>query len=336
MMNQYKIAVIMTWFGSLPPYFPAWLRSAERNPDIDFLCFCDHEIQSEAPNIRVFPTTLQATLAAFEKALGRPVRMHSSYKFCDCRPFFGLAYAEYLKGYDFWGYCDIDLVFGRLRDFLTDEWLEKYDRFYPYGHLSVFRNCERINHLYDLPGGIYSRKEIFEGSAKTTPEEHFGLNRICDRNGISWYSHADFADFSVKYPKRLEVNHGLANYDSQCFVWKDGEALRVYRDKDRVCTEPFAYMHWQKRKPAIQGELSTDSLLVLTPDSLLALPGDTDILQLEPEKYNPPLTERDRKLCRQLYTRKKLREFAKCDLAAKRMWLRQKRYALTDRKRSYL
>ena len=57
-MYKYKIGIIVTWFGKFPSYFPAWLASAKKNPDIDFLLFCDQEFESCASNINVYHITL--------------------------------------------------------------------------------------------------------------------------------------------------------------------------------------------------------------------------------------------------------------------------------------
>lgn len=335
MEYKHKIGIIVTWFGKLPPYFDAWLLSAEYNKSVDFLVFTDCNVVSDSPNIIVYKTTLQETLKNFEEKLGRKIRIENSYKFCDCRAFFGITYADYLQDYDFWGYCDIDLVFGNLRKFLTDELLDKYDRFYQYGHLSIFRNTEKINHLYDLPGGIYSYKEIFEGKAKTTPEEHFGINRICDLNHIRWYANADFADFAIKYPNRLEVKHGLKNYDTQVFIWDNGEAYRQYKDETGSWKrQSFVYMHWQKRKPVIEGNVA-DGKMIITANKIVVIPEDLEINEAICKQYNPQISKQDRDNCKKAYTKKKLHEFLKADAATKKMWIRQKRYSLTT-KRSYL
>lgn len=116
-----SIAVIVTWFGPLPVYFPAWLRSAECNSTIDFYCFFDHEFKSESSNIHIVNTTMEKEIERISEAVGEKIEISNAYKFCDLRPFFGLGYQEYIRDYSFWAYCDIDMVFGNLRHFLTDD-----------------------------------------------------------------------------------------------------------------------------------------------------------------------------------------------------------------------
>lgn len=66
-MTKYKIGIIVTWFGSLPDYFPAWLKSAEANKDVDFLVFCDHEVKSASENIHFQKMSFEETIALCEK-----------------------------------------------------------------------------------------------------------------------------------------------------------------------------------------------------------------------------------------------------------------------------
>ncbi|MEI3231922.1 MAG: DUF6625 family protein [Gordonibacter pamelaeae] len=147
-----SIAVIVTWFGGLPGYWPYWLKTAEANKSIDFHVFSDCDIRSSASNIIVHRTTFDSEISRCRSMLNREVTIAESYKFVIAALSFGLIYADYLGGYDFWGYCDIDLAFGSIRDFVTDDILAKHDRIYQYGHFCLFRNNEKINHLIESPG----------------------------------------------------------------------------------------------------------------------------------------------------------------------------------------
>lgn len=319
--QKYKIAIIVTWFGPLPPYFDAWLTSAEANPDVDFLMFFDHPVRKCSENIKIHLTTMQDEVNRIATHLHEDIQIENSYKFCDLRAFFGIGYEEILQDYDFWGYCDIDLMFGNIRHFLTDEKLSKYDRFYQYGHLSVFRNTAKINHLYELPGGIYSKEEIFRKPAKTTPEEYFGINRICMKNNISWYTKADFADFCIWYPERLDVEHGLKNYQKQVFVWYNGQAYRVFEKDGNIKQEEFVYMHWQKRKPTIKGAVNRNNYIIITPNSLVSVD------KLKEESifgYNVELSVEVKEREKKEYFKKKLIEFWKANIGTKKIWIRQK------------
>ncbi len=330
-MSKYKIAVIVTWFGPLPVYFPAWLRSAEMNPDIDFYLFFDSEVKTASKNIHVILTTLEAEIKRAESKLrvGK-LSVGSPYKFCDLRPFFGVVYDSYISDYDFWAYCDIDLVFGNIRSFLTDEILEKYDRFYEWGHLSVFRNCPKMNHLFDLPGGVFTKEEALYRSEKVFYEEDFGINRICEKNGISWYKGTEFAEFWVCYSE-LYLALGRQNFDHQVFYWENGHVYRAGVDENSaVVVTEYIYIHWQKRKPVVgEGAIENGSYYITT--NLLekkekGAPSAKCIIQRA-----PGMTEKERKKLKQKLIITKSMEFLKAPWSRKKVWLRQKWMILRER-----
>jgi hypothetical protein len=275
MTSPYKIALIVLYFGSLPPYFPIWLKSAEANPDVDFLVWSDQDIETDAPNFRVTKTTLDELRRRFEKTLNRPLVIPNGYKLCDYRPAFGLLFEEELRGYDFWGHCDVDLVFGQIRHFLTDEILGAYDRFYAHGPLSLYRNSEKMRRAFELPGSWFTLDEMF-GSIHIGADETAGINRICWKNRIAWHTGAaDCAFLDSTLKARMEMRRGR-NYSEQIFYYLDGRAFQRYMDGGQVKEREFAHIHWLKKRPVPErvpapGEavvIAHDKLLVRSPDAL--------------------------------------------------------------------
>lgn len=268
-------------------------------------------------------------IGRISKATGERINIKNAYKFCDLRPFFGLGYQEYIKDYDFWAYCDIDMVFGNLRNFLTDDVLSKYDRFYKYGYLSVFRNNSQMNHLYDLPGGIYSKNAIFRGKAKCTPEEQCGLYRISEKNNIKWYREKNFADFYIPYSSYI-LNQ-RENYDEQVFYWENGNVYHAYIDKGEIKLDEMAFLHWQKRKTVISQEALENNAYFLTPSELVkknpGLPTREEII-----KYNPPLSETQKKEQDKIYLDKKMKDFWRTSFSQKMIWIKQKWYFFRENK----
>lgn len=289
---------------------------------MDFFLFSDQEIEGGTVNLHVYRTTLEREVRRAEEALGEKVSITGAYKFCDLRPFFGRIYQDFVQGYDFWGYCDVDLVLGRVRRFLTDDILRKYDRFYEWGHLSIFRNNERINHIYDMPGGLYSHGETLRSPAKVTAEEHHGLNRICRKNGIAWYRGEDFADFWVCYSD-LWLWHG--NYPHQVFYWEDGKVWRAYIDEEGdVRTNEYVYIHWQKRKPVMEDGLQAGDAFYVTAEKLMVKKAHGAPTKEQIMRLSPLREESDRKREKRKYVAMKMKVFFKAPMAEKRIWLRQK------------
>ncbi len=333
---KYRIGIIVTWFGDLPDYFPAWLKSAENNKTIDFFFFSDQDIVSDAENIYKYKMTLEECVEYFKHKIQRPIEISSSYKFCDCRALFGVLFEDYLKGYDFWGYCDVDLMFGNIRHFLTDEVLTQYDRIYQYGHLSIFRNDDKTKHLYELPGARYSLDEVLTGRTKTTFEEHLGLNRISRINNIRWYVNVDFADFAIRHTNRLDAKHGLKNYDKQFFAWINGEAYQIYESNGKVKKHSLVYMHWQKRKPVIDESFyNSTGAYVVTSSRIIGVKIEnmSDVRELF--NTNRQIDTFKKRIDSAKYYNKKMKDFLSSDIHSKKMWIKQKYFMLFENSRGY-
>ena len=48
-----------------------------------------------------------------------PISLERPYKLCDYKPSYGEVFKDELAGYDFWGNCDIDLVWGNIKKNFT-------------------------------------------------------------------------------------------------------------------------------------------------------------------------------------------------------------------------
>lgn len=150
-----KIVFIINYLGEFPWYFPYFLKSCAFNPDIDFKIFSDNNIPPSVKPSNV--ELINYSLDQFNKdaaiALSIDIKLREAYKLCDFKPAYGYIFAEYIKEYDFWGYCDIDLIFGNVRRFMDDELLSKYDVIsarhdYLTGCFALYRNKHNINTLF--------------------------------------------------------------------------------------------------------------------------------------------------------------------------------------------
>lgn len=101
-----------------------------------------------------------------------------AYKLCDLRPFYGYIHHDILINYDFWGYGDVDLVWGNLRNFYTDYILNNYDALSTHadrmsGHLTLIRNIPKYNNLaFKIPQW---EKLIADSHNHAVDEQHFTL-----------------------------------------------------------------------------------------------------------------------------------------------------------------
>jgi len=154
-MNPLSISFLICWQGDYPWYFPYFIHSCRYNPTIDFLIFTDNQTPLERlpSNVYLIPYSLEQFKADASKALGFEVAVESGYKLCDFKPAYGYIFFDYIKEYDFWGYCDIDIIFGNIRSFMTDELLNEYDIIsarhdYLTGCFALYRNNPTMRKLF--------------------------------------------------------------------------------------------------------------------------------------------------------------------------------------------
>jgi hypothetical protein len=190
-----KIVLINCYFGKFPWYFNFFIKSCELNRTVNFIIFSDSIYDKYLPqNVEIIPFKLSDfNLLATEKLEFR-INVINPYKLCDFKPAYGLIFAEYIRNYSFWGICDIDIILGRIREFVTDDLLDEYDIIntrhdYLTGSFLLFRNTDFINKLF-LKSKDY--KKVF------TSEKHYCF---------------DECNF-----KHIEMEQGISIFDVNCEI----------------------------------------------------------------------------------------------------------------------
>ena len=149
-----RIVFLIPYFGRWPFWMPLFVESCRLNPDIDWILYSDCGFLADCPrNVQVRPMSFKEYCALVGQKLGIDFSPASPYKLCDLKPAYGEIHAEDIAGYDFWGFGDIDLVYGRLRSYFTEDRLAQYDFFSTHerrvsGHLCLVRNEPRWNALF--------------------------------------------------------------------------------------------------------------------------------------------------------------------------------------------
>jgi hypothetical protein len=152
---MHSLAFIIPYIGSLTWYFPYFLHSCKYNPSIDFYIYTDNPIINvKVPeNVRFINYTLDEFNKDATEALGFSVNIEHAYKLCDFKPAYGFIFSELIKKHDFWGYCDIDVIWGNIRSFMTDEILTDYDVIsarhdYLTGCFALYKNNKEMRELF--------------------------------------------------------------------------------------------------------------------------------------------------------------------------------------------
>ena len=144
-----SIAYLVPYFGKLPVGFKMWLLSCAANETIDWILLTDDRTEYNYPNnVKVHYCTYDSIKERIQNNFDFPIVISKPWKLCDFRPAYGEIFSDELKTYDYWGHCDMDLIFGDIRAFITDEILEKYDKIGFQGHSVIYRNTPEVNQRY--------------------------------------------------------------------------------------------------------------------------------------------------------------------------------------------
>lgn len=242
-----RIAYVIPYFGHFPKGFEFFLMSCKNNPTIDWLIFTDDKTKYEYPkNVKVSYYTFEEIKEKVQKKFDFDIVLDKPYKFCDYKPAYGEIFSEELKNYDYWGMCDLDLAWGDIRKFITDEILEKYERIGFLGHSTIFKNNEEVNARYRTPLDEEDYKYCYTHIGSFCFDEK-GMDKIYKKLQIPYYSEINFANL-LKYeygffldllPKELDYKN-----KHQVFVLEDGKINRYYLHNNQISCEEFFYIHF--------------------------------------------------------------------------------------------
>jgi hypothetical protein len=165
-----KVCFIVPYFGEEPYWFNYFLHSAANNKNYAWLIFTNFTLGISSSNIKHIKLTLHEFNNYVSNRLGLETNIENPYKICDFKPAFGDIFKEYIQHFDYWAYCDTDIILGDLDLFLIDiltlnlDIISPDENFFP-GHFCIFRNTDYVNTLYK---NSLNYKLIFE-----SPENYY-------------------------------------------------------------------------------------------------------------------------------------------------------------------
>lgn len=256
-----KIILIIPYFGKIPYYFNLWKMSALANDTVDFLFVTDIEEIKEEKNIKVQRCSFEDFKERVQSKFSFTIKLNRAYKCCDYRPAYGYIFAEEIAEYDFWGHCDIDLLFGNIRRFLTNDILEKYDKILEHGHFCLYRNTPDICKLF-LQDGEYPEinyKECFQTDDSYAFDEFPGMLiksrrlkvKLYDNTNLFWDNKTDEKAFYHAFAPDKTVRTIVEYSDGVLQLCQIEEEDYLKKKYENVSTREIMYFHFQKRD--IQG-----------------------------------------------------------------------------------
>jgi len=148
-----KIAIVIPYFGKLPAVADYFFASAGHAQDLDVLLFTDAAPSANVPsNVKVHAFTTAGFNDLASRQLGIPIQVSSPYKLCDFRPAYGVIFQEYLGDYEFWGFGDVDVIYGDvarvLGPILAGHDIISCRKGWTSGAFCILRNSPTVNSAY--------------------------------------------------------------------------------------------------------------------------------------------------------------------------------------------
>ena len=148
-----RIVILIPYFGRWPEWLPLYLESCRANPSIDWVFYSDCPAPVDSPpNVTFRSISFEDYCRQVSDKLGIDFSPTEAYKLCDIRPAIGDIHEDDIEGYDYFGYGDIDVIYGDIRAFYTEEVLRytciSTHRNRLSGHFSLLKNTPLVRSAY--------------------------------------------------------------------------------------------------------------------------------------------------------------------------------------------
>lgn len=238
-----SILLIIPYFGKWPLWFDAFMRSAELNETINWLIPTDCPLPNNYPkNIKFISYTFIEINELFHRKLGFKVELNYR-KFCDLKPTYGHVFEDDIANYDFWGFCDLDIIWGDIRKYVTQDILENFDIISSRlnaisGHFNLFKNSLKYKYFYKE---VKNYSIYLKTSKLTRFDENLLTNLIKENNEYSsvvfWQSILCNQENGVDSHQEYYLNKWL---------WDKGSVFRLKKNKVEHEVMYLHFINWKR------------------------------------------------------------------------------------------
>jgi len=254
-----SICIVIPYFGKWPVWMPYYLETCRFNNTVNWIFYTDCGTPENLPsNVSVVESSYRDYCALVSQRLGIQFNPENPYKLCDIKPLLGHIHADVLQGFDFWGFGDIDLIYGDLRAYFKQSRLDRKDVFSTHarrvsGHLCLLRNTDQMRTAYQR---VRNWKFLISKSEHVAfDEKAFSKLFLRHKNSPAivrfvaglidpWLRKAEFAEAYTTPNAKLRWIDGTKNFPVRWF-WRKG-FLANDKDDDRI----FPYFHFMVWKTA--------------------------------------------------------------------------------------
>lgn len=240
-----RLVALLPYFGPLPTTFGLTLASMRHNTIVDWIIITDQPGIDESENLKVVASTLDVLRQEFSTLLGFDAALTHPYKLCDFRPGYGELFADLIKGYRYWGYCDADVVFGDLATPITSAIDAGAAKIFQRGHLSFVRNDPYHSAIWrDALTGGGNYREILSSPQSHLFDEGGGFYALLTAAGVNVYEPGDLFDIA---PRAYFLRATSAQRSAPvAYAMRNGHIYEVSRITGEILREG-RYIHLQKR-----------------------------------------------------------------------------------------
>lgn len=285
---------VICYFGKLPSNLDLVLHTCAANPEYNWLLFTDdHTGYAYPTNFQVEYMTFSAMCDYIQNKFDFNIQLNNPRKLCDYKPAYGYLFSDYLVDYPFWGYCDLDQFFGALHDFIPLSFLDQYDKVFSLGHMTIFRNCNKMNNLFmteyiNTNAVITNYKQVYQQSKGLCfdewPINQVNINVLAEQEKIKIYCGYPMIDV---LPRRSYfigsafdvVTHQWLVQNNKYFVvyWKQGKIAIINQFKRDILWQEVCYVHIQKRNlKYVSGNETQLNQFLITPNKIIPMCGDDE------------------------------------------------------------
>jgi len=246
------ILMLVPYFGRWPKWLRFYLETCRWNPTISWLLISDCGTPEDLPpNVGFKAISFADYKAQISAALGIDTRHLTPYKLCDIRPAMGVIHSDVIAPYDYWGYGDIDVIYGDIRSIYTPD-IFTYDVISTHhhmvsGHFTLIRNSARLANAFRRVRGW---RRLLESPRPRRFDERYFSNMFSSPYRLWRRLRSPFLGGALLVERNSTVAKiigpdGSADYAKEWY-WREGRLTN-----DRQSDRGFLYFHfmdWQSNR----------------------------------------------------------------------------------------
>lgn len=248
-MNPWLIMLI-PYFGRWPEWIDLFVESCKWNPNVRWRLYTDcGEPENKADNIDYVHLSFDDYKALVRERLGIAFDPPDPYKLCDLKPCLAHIHERDVAGFRFFGYGDIDVVYGNIGNFYTGDLLARFNVLSTHperlaGHFAVLRNAPAFRRAFER---IRNYRTLLEQPHYVGMDEGNFTNAFSPHGFRRIINYFDPRRRRLLFVERYSTvlsprgwHDGTMNYPQQWF-WRRGR-LTNERDGERE----FLYLHFMR------------------------------------------------------------------------------------------